>query len=115
MNKFFKVLGAAALIAGFAPYRVETDEETGGWKLKALLWQASKKPNPEGGKDDITVNIFSFGKDVEEPHLFSEDLEVEYSGKTAEPEEPAAPAEAAAAEEMAEPAEPEEPAGPAEE
>lgn len=90
MNKFLKVLGAAALIAGLTPYRVETNEETGERKLKALLWQATKKPNPDGGKDDITINILSFGKDEEEEaHIFSDELTVDYSApaESKKPEE----------------------------
>lgn len=89
MKKFLKVLGAAALIAGFTPYYVEKNEETGERKIKALLWQASKKPNPCGDKDDITIKFLSFGKDEDEAHLFTDELTVDYCGKCGE--EAAAP------------------------
>lgn len=110
MKKFFKVLGAAALIAGFTPYHVEKNEETGERKMKALLWQASRKPNPSGDKDEITVKFLSFGKDEDEAHLFSDGLKVEYSGKAPETAEEAE--EPAAAEEPAQPEAPEEPEEP---
>ena len=99
MKKFLKVLGAAALVAGFAPYRVEGDKESGTWSVKALLWQASCTPTDDPGKDDITFN-FGFqapsGKDKEEEaHLFSDELTVNYGSPTdggdVEPETPAAP------------------------
>lgn len=79
MKKFLKVLGAAALIAGFTPYQVEKNEETGERTVKALLWKATKKPSPSGNKDDITIKFLSFGKDEEEAPLFSDELTVEYS------------------------------------
>ena len=48
MKKFLKVLGAAALIAGLTPYQVEKNEETGERKVKALLWQVSRKQRRQG-------------------------------------------------------------------
>ena len=39
--KFWKVLSAAALVAGLAPYKVEKDEETGKTTYQALLWRGS--------------------------------------------------------------------------
>lgn len=84
MKKFWKVLGAAALIAGFAPYQISGDKETGSIKVKALLWQATKKPSPCGDKDDITINFLSFGKDEEETPLFNnEEFTLEYGGTAA--------------------------------
>ena len=83
MKKFWKVLGAAALIAGFAPYQVEKNERTGEKKVKALLWQATKKPSSCGDKDDITIKFLSFGKDEEETPLFDEEFTLEYGGAAA--------------------------------
>ena len=79
MKKFLKVLGAAALIAGLTPYQVEKNEETGERKVKALLWQVSRKPSLSGDKDDISIKFLSFGKDEEEAQLFSDEITVEYA------------------------------------
>ena len=48
--KFWKVLSAAALVAGLAPYKVEKDEETGKTTYQALLWRGGTPPK-DGGKD----------------------------------------------------------------
>lgn len=84
MNKFLKILGTTALIAGLTPYRVEKNKETGEYKVKALLWQASKKPGANEEKDTLTVKFFTFGREEEEEetHIFSDELTVDYSGRT---------------------------------
>lgn len=100
MKKFLKVLGAAVLVAGFAPYRFEVDEETGTQKLEALLWSVSKTPAKEdGGKPELSFSlglISPFKKEEEEAHLFSDELTVDYGvredGEAVPPEEEA-PAE----------------------
>jgi len=98
MKKFWKFLGVAALAVGFTPYHVEKDEETGERKVRALLWQMTRKPKEEE-KEDVSIS-FGFNPPVRkdsEVHLFSDDLSVEYAGDQV-PEEPAE-AEATAAEE----------------
>ena len=113
MKLFWKVLGATALAVGLTPYHVEKNEETGEKKYQALLWQATLTPQ-EGEKDALDINLgFKLPQAEEEPHLFSDELCVEYTGapvtSSAEPEEPAKPEEPAPPEAPAEaPAEEEE-------
>ena len=119
MNKFLKVLGTAALIAGFAPYKVENDKETGAWSVKALLWQASRKPTDDPGKDDVSFNfgLSSLLREEEEAHLFTDELTVNYSSQDSEPVEPETPPETPEVPEAPEapeaPAAPEAPEAPA--
>lgn len=128
MKKFWKILGLGALAVGLTPYKVEKNEETGEKSYQALLWRITSVPAGEDKKIDIGINLgegtltsklMNAAERKDEPHLFSDELCVEYAGgeavEAAEAEEPEAPAEAeapAAPEESAmpeEPAEPEEP------
>ncbi len=128
MKKFWKILGLGALAVGLTPYKVEKNEETGEKSYQALLWRITSAPAGEDKKIDIGINLgegtltsklMNAAERKDEPHLFSDELCVEYAGgeavEAAEAEEPEAPAEAeapAAPEESAmpeEPAEPEEP------
>ena len=96
MKKFLKILGAAALVAGFAPYRFEVDEETGTQKVQALLWSITRTPAKDDGKPELALN---FGpqaftqKEEEETHLFSDELTVDY-GANEDGEDAAAAEEA---------------------
>ena len=100
MKKFLKILGAAALVAGFAPYRFEVDEETGTQKVQALLWSATRSPGNDGklAFDFGPQPPFKKEAEEEEAHLFSDELTVDYSvredsdSETAEKEDEA-PAE----------------------
>lgn len=81
MNKIWKVLGVAALAVGLTPYHVEKDEETGEKKVQALLWQMTRKPMEEE-KEEVSIS-FGFNppsRKESEAHLFSDDLNVEYTG-----------------------------------
>ncbi|MCI9432062.1 MAG: hypothetical protein HFF70_06490 [Oscillospiraceae bacterium] len=128
MKKFWKILGLGALAVGLTPYKVEKNEETGEKSYQALLWRITSAPAGEDKKIDIGINLgegtltsklMNAAERKDEPHLFSDELCVEYAGGEAVEatgaEEPEAPAEAeapAAPEESAmpeEPAEPEEP------
>lgn len=128
MKKFWKILGLGALAVGLTPYKVEKNEETGEKSYQALLWRITSVPAGEDKKIDIGINLgegtltsklMNAAERKDEPHLFSDELCVEYAGgeavEAAGAEEPEAPAEAeapAAPEESAmpeEPAEPEEP------
>ena len=93
MKTFWKVLGAAALAIGFTPYRIEKNDETGERKFQALLWQATTTPR-EGDWDalDINLGLKLPGAAEEEPHLFSDELCVEYTGAPVS-EPPAPPVE----------------------
>ena len=102
MKTFWKLLGAAALAVGLTPYHVEKDEETGEKKYQALLWQATKTSQTDM---DIKIGLY-LPKAAEEPHLFSDELCVEYTGVPVSEEETSeVPAEAAASPEHAEPSE----------
>ena len=128
MKKFWKILGLGALAVGLTPYKVEKNEETGEKSYQALLWRITSAPAGEDKKIDIGINLgegtltsklMNAAERKDEPHLFSDELCVEYAGGEAVEatgaEEPEAPAKAeapAAPEESAmpeEPAEPEEP------
>ena len=87
MKKFWKVLGLGALAAGLVPYKVETDEETGEKSYQALLWRITSAPVGEDKKIDIGINLgegtltsklAEVMEKKEEPHLFSDELSVEY-------------------------------------
>ena len=130
MKKFLKVLGAAVLVAGFAPYRFEVDDETGTQKLQALLWSVAKTPaKDDDGKPVLSFNfglLSPFKKEEEEAHLFSDELTVDYGVRedgeavTADEEAPAGEEEASGEPESSEeteaapePEKPEEPETPA--
>ncbi|MBD5150819.1 MAG: hypothetical protein HDT18_10760 [Oscillibacter sp.] len=91
MKKFWKILGLGALIAGLTPYKVEKNEETGENSYQALLWRITSAPGDEETKREIGINLGegtltsklrnAAGK-TEEPHLFSDELCVEYTGGT---------------------------------
>ena len=121
MKKFWKILGLGALAVGLTPYKVEKNEETGENSYQALLWRITSAPGSGDNKREININLGegtltsmlagAAGK-KEEPHLFSDELSVEYTvpeGEAAESEEPEEPEEP---EESKEPEEPEEPAEP---
>lgn len=99
MKSFWKVLSAAALVAGLAPYKVEKDEETGKTTYQSLLMRVTTGPGKSEEKKQIDVNL-SEGTLVqkvrekaaerEEAHLFTDDLAVNYHEPAAKAEEPAA-------------------------
>ena len=118
MKTFWKVFGAAALAVGLTPYKVEKNAETGESSYQALLYRLTSAPGQGEDKWDIGINLgegtltskLINAVEKEEPHLFSDELCVEYTGvPVTEPTAPKAPAEA---EEPAAPAEPVEPAEP---
>lgn len=123
MKTFWKVLGAAALAVGLTPYKVEKNEETGASSYQALLWRITSEPShAEGETRQIGINLsegtltsklWEMVEKKEEPHLFSDELCVEYTGVPVT-EETAAPAEPDDSTKTTEPAKPEEPAAPAE-
>lgn len=87
MKKFWKVLGLGALAAGLTPYKVEKNEETGEKSYQALLWRITSAPVGEDKKIDIGINLgegtltsklMDIVEKKEEPHLFSDELSVEY-------------------------------------
>lgn len=111
MKTFWKVLGAA-LAVGLTPYKVEKNEETGETSYQALLWRITSAPGEDAVHRDIGINLgggtltsklLSSADTLGEPHLFSDELCVEYNGipvtepaapeAPSEPEEPAAPVE----------------------
>lgn len=122
MKKFWKILGLGALAAGLTPYKVEKNEETGENSYQALLWRITSAPGNGDNKREININLGegtltsmlagAAGK-KEEPHLFSDELSVEYTvpegeaAESEEPEEPEEPEESKEPEESEEPAEPE--------
>lgn len=122
MKKFWKILGLGALAAGLTPYKVEKNEETGENSYQALLWRITSAPGSGDNKREININLGegtltsmlagAAGK-KEEPHLFSDELSVEYTvpegeaAESEEPEEPEEPEESKEPEESEEPAEPE--------
>ena len=109
MKTIWKLLGAA-LVVGLTPYKVEKDEETGGKSYQSLLWRITSAPGEGEKQVDIGINLgegtltsrLLNAAREEEPHLFSDELCVEYTSAPvteeapAEAEEPAAPAESAA-------------------
>lgn len=93
MKAFWKVLGFAALAAGLTPYKVEKNEETGEKSYQALLWRITSTPDDEKKKIDIGINLgegtltsklMAAKEKKEEPHLFSDELCVEYAGSDEE-------------------------------
>ena len=87
MKKFWKVLGLGALAAGLTPYKVEKNAETGENSYQALLWRITSAPVGEDKKIDIGINLgegtltsklMDIVEKKEEPHLFSDELSVEY-------------------------------------
>ena len=114
MKKFWKILGLGALAVGLTPYKVEKNEETGESSYQALLWRISSTPGEGENKRAIDINLgegtltsklLSAVEKAEEPHLFSDELCVEYNGGeagVAEAVEEAAEAAAEAVEETAE-------------
>ncbi len=81
MKKFWKVLGTTALLASVIPFKVK--KEGNKKTITALLWSATDRPDCETGeKHKININIkFNnpFEK-IEETHLFTDDLTVDYNG-----------------------------------
>lgn len=108
MKKFWKILGLGALAAGLTPYKVEKNEETGENSYQALLWRITVGPGENETKKAIDINLGegtltsmlagAAGK-REEPHLFSDELSVEYTGPAAAAEEDVAAVTEQAAEE----------------
>ena len=92
MKKFLKFLGAAALIAGFTPYQISGDKETGSVKVKALLWQLTSKPGVGEDKRNIDINFglasASAMEEEVESDLFSDELTVNYNGAVEDAAEP---------------------------
>ena len=88
MKKFWKVLGLGALAAGLTPYKVEKNEETGENSYQALLWRITSAPSEEEGEKrridinlgegTLTSKLIGAMEKKEEPHLFSDELSVEY-------------------------------------
>ena len=108
MSAIWKLLGAAAALAGLAPYKVNKDEETGEVKVKALLWNATYAPATE--EKDKTVDVH-FGLNVpgkekkeDETHIYTDDVTVSYAAEEKAGENAEAAPEAA--EEKAEEAAP---------
>lgn len=139
MKKFWKVLGLTALAAGLTPYKVEKDPETGERSYQSLLVRVTSAPGQEEGEKrriginlgegTLTSKLLDMTEKKEEPHLFSDEISVEYAAAKSAPikeeasdaeeevEKIAKAVEAAEPEESAEPATPEkseEPAEPAE-
>ena len=113
MSAIWKLLGAAAALAGLAPYKVNKDEETGEVKVKALLWNATYAPATEEKSKTVDVH---FGLNVpgkekeDETHIYTDDVTVSYAaeekaGETAEAAPEAAEEKAEEAAPAAEPAE----------
>ena len=128
MKKFWKFFGFAALAAGLAPYKIEKNEETGENTYQSLLMRVTTSPGvEEGEKRRIDVNLGEgaltsklldkMENKGEEPHLFSDEISVDYTPAEKDGEEDSAEAEEeiktiADAMEPVEPAEPEAPAAP---
>ena len=97
MKKFWKILGLGALAVGLTPYKVEKNEETGEKSYQALLWKGTVGPGSENDKKNIDIDLginlgegtltsklMGGAKKAEEPHLFSDELCVEYTGGESE-------------------------------
>lgn len=88
MKKFWKILGLGALAAGLTPYKVEKNEETGENSYQALLWRITSTPSEEEGEKrridinlgegTLTSRLMEAMDRKDEPHLFSDELSVEY-------------------------------------
>ncbi|MBD5162856.1 MAG: hypothetical protein HDT14_12765 [Oscillibacter sp.] len=91
MKKFWKILGLGALAVGLTPYKVEKNEETGENSYQALLWRATSKVDEAGekqigvnlGEGALTSKIMGAVGKKHEPHLFSDELSVEYNAPAA--------------------------------
>ena len=99
--KLWKVLSAAALVAGLAPYKVEKDEASGKTTYQALLWRGSTSEKDgekhfgiDLGEGTLTQALREKAAAKEEAHLFTDELTVDFSRSEAE----AADTEAAEAE-----------------
>ena len=99
--KLWKVLSAAALVAGLAPYKVEKDEASGKPTYQALLWRGSTSEKDgekhfgiDLGEGTLTQALREKAAAKEEAHLFTDELTVDFSRSEAE----AADTEAAEAE-----------------
>lgn len=89
MKNFWKVLGVAALAAGLTPYKVEKNEETGENSYQALLWRITSAPSQEEGKGrkfginlgegTLTARLMEKMEKGDEPHLFSDEISIEYN------------------------------------
>lgn len=93
MKKFWKILGLGALAVGLTPYKVEKNEETGENSYQALLWRITSMPGEDGekraigislGEGTLTSKLMEAVEKKEEPHLFSDELSVEYAAPTAD-------------------------------
>lgn len=92
MKKFWKILGLGALAVGLTPYKVEKNEETGESSYQALLWRGTSKVDEAGerqigvnlGEGALTSKIMEAVGKKNEPHLFSDELSVEYAAPAAE-------------------------------
>ena len=113
MKKFWKVLGLGALAAGLTPYKVEKNAETGENSYQALLWRITSAPGQEEGEKrriginlgegTLTSKLMDAMEKKDEPHLFSDELSVEYhAGDAADVLEDLAEKAADAAEDVAE-------------
>ena len=74
MKKIWKILGAAALVAGLTPYRVEYDIETDEKTFQALLWKLTTRPSADlDDKRQITLDV-GFHKPIDsEAYMFEDD------------------------------------------
>ena len=83
MKKLLGILGAAALVAGFAPYSFDKNDETGESSVKALLWKLTTGPDPETGKPTLSINVGPtlpvLRKKNEEEELFADEITVTYT------------------------------------
>lgn len=113
MKKFWKVLGLGALAAGLTPYKVKKNAETGENSYQALLWRITSAPSQEEGEKrridinlgegTLTSKLVEAMEKKDEPHLFSDELSVEYhAGDVKEAVEDLAEKAADAAEDLAE-------------
>lgn len=97
MKAFWKILGLGALAVGLTPYKVEKNEETGEKSYQALLWKGTVGPGSGNDKTNIDIDLginlgegtltsklMGGAKKAEEPHLFSDELCVEYTGGESE-------------------------------
>ena len=50
MKKIWKVVGAAALLAGLTPFQRSVDPVTGEVRMDALLWSSSLRTKPNGAR-----------------------------------------------------------------
>ena len=74
MKKIWKILGAAALVAGLVPYKAEHDIETDEKTYQALLWKVTTRPSAElDDKRQVTVNLGFHKPHDPEANLFEDD------------------------------------------